>query len=404
MSGSVKTCNKCVLHTRIPGVSINAEGICGSCEQHKKFEPHEPRIKKFLTEEMENLFRSLKKQKRFYDVMILFSGGKDSTFLLKMAREKYNLNPLAFSVVHPLVNETAKTNMEVAAKKLNVDLIKVFPDEEVFKKVLRHGILEGQKYGLGEFFGCDVCSFFHHWIPIQYAMRMDIPVILEGSDSSQLGEATFWQSEKVKADARQGIKPYKQVHDLVMDALGEQYKGSIYDYDENKVINGAYPTLISPFSFMEYDYRKNFKEIETVGLDSKAFRSIYTNCSATPFFSYFSVKRFDCVSYVKHYATEIRKGYPNLMQRSLKDEDTGDVLNKEVILKLMEEYKKAVLFVAKNKLKEGTITESEKSSLLALAPTYIDTFGENVCDVFLHDLLQITYYADYFGIDLETVE
>jgi hypothetical protein len=284
MGQSKKVCKKCVLHTNVPGITINAEGICSVCERHNKFERHEPQIKKFLLEEMEDLFKAIKKQQKLYDVMVLFSGGKDSTFLLKMARDKYGLNPLAFSVIHPLVNDTAKNNMEAAAKRLHVDLIKAFPDENVFKKVIRHGILEGQKYGLGEFFGCDACSFFHHWIPIRYAMKLDIPVILEGSDNSQLGEVTFRQSEKVKRDARQGIKPYNRVHDLVIDALGAEYKGSIYDYNEAEIINGPYPTVISPFSFIPYDYRENFKVIESMGLEKKAFRSIYTNCSATPFF------------------------------------------------------------------------------------------------------------------------
>ncbi len=404
MKQDKKTCINCVLHADIPGITIGDDGLCSLCAHHKKFQQHEPRIKKYLLDEMENLFKSLKKQKRFYDVMVLFSGGKDSTILLKMAREKYGLNPLAVSVIHPLVNELASKNMETVAKKLNVDLIKIFPDENVFKKVIKHGILEGPKYGLGEFFGCDVCSFFHHWLPIQYAMKLDIPIILEGSDNSQLGEATFWQSEKVKQDAKQGKKPYNKVHDLVINALGEEYKGSIYDYNEGKIIQGPYPTVISPFSFIDYDYRKNFKEIEALGLQSKAFRSIYTNCSATPFFSYFSVKRFDCVSYIRHYATEIRKGYPNLMQRSLKDPDTTGVLDKELIEQLMSEYRNVVLYVAENKLKEETITDAEKKKLIGMAPMYITTFGEDVCDVFLHDLLQINYFADYFGVDLESIK
>ena len=395
-----KSCHTCVLHSGVPNITINEDGLCSVCEHHQKFQQHEPKIKKFLLEEMENLFKSLKKQKRLYDVMVLFSGGKDSTILLKMVREKYGLIPLAVSVIPPFVNDTASKNMENVSKKLNVDLVKIFPEENVFKKVIRHGILKGQEYGLGEFFGCDVCSFFHHWLPIRYAMRLGIPVILEGSDNSQLGEATFWQSEKVKQDAKQGKKPYNRVHDLVIDALGEQYKGSIYDYNEDEIIQGAYPTLISPFSFMNYDYRENFREIEAMGLQSKTFRSIYTNCSATPFFSYFSIKRFDCVSYIRHYATEIRKGYPNLMQRSLNDNDTGSVLDKRLIEQLMSEYRNIVLYVAENKLKEETITDAEKKKLISMAPAYIKTFGENVCDVFLHDLLQINYFADYFGVEL----
>jgi len=352
---------------------------------------------------MENLFAAVKKKAIPYHAIVLFSGGKDSTILLKLAKEKYGLRTLAFSVMHPLVNDTAKKNIEDVTNKLNVELIKAYPDEEVYKKCIKLGILKGPEYGLGEFFGCDVCSFFHMWIPIRYAMRMGIPIIMEGSDLSQTGEIAYHQSERVKNELQNGRKPFGRVHDLVMDALGEEYKGCIYDCDEREILEGKYPTIISPFSFIDYDYRDNFAEIEKIGLTRKEFRSIYTNCSATPFFSYFSLKRFDCVSYIKHYAGEVRRGYPNLMQRSLKDDDSATMLNKEVIEKLMEEYKNVVLYIAGKKLTEDKITDEETQKLKGMASTYLDIFGEDVCDVFLHDLLQIPNYADYFGVDLDTV-
>jgi hypothetical protein len=403
MTKNKKACQNCVLHTNVPGITINDDGLCSICENHKKFSPHEPRTKKYLAEEMENLFKKAKSQDRPYHVGVLFSGGKDSTILLKMAKEKYGLRPLAFSVIHPLVNDTAKKNMEEVTNKLNIDLIKVYPGEDVYKKAVRLGIMKGPEYGLDEFFGCEICSFFHFWIPIKYAMKMDIPVILEGSDLSQTGVFTYWSGESVRENARKGKKPFSTVHDLVMDAIGKEYKGSIYDYNEAEIAGGKYPTVISPFSFMDYDYRDNFKEIEGLGFKKKNFRTIYTNCSATPFFSYFSLKRFDCVSYIKHYATEVRRGYPNLMQHSVKDIDTANVLNKEVLEQLMAEYQNVVLYIAGNKLSESNITESIREKLKSMAPNYINIFGEEVCDVFLHDVLKIPFYADYFGVNLDSI-
>jgi len=89
------------------------------------------------------------------------------------------------------------------------------------------------------------------------------------------------------------------------------------------------------------------------------------------------------------------------MQRSLDDSTTGEVLNRDVVDSLMDEFKNVVLYIAKNKLTETSITGTEKEKLMRMTPMYLKIFGEGVCDVFLHDVLQIPFYADYFGVDLD---
>lgn len=357
-------------------------------------------MRKFLMEEMENQFKRSLAMKNPYDVMVLFSGGKDSTALLKTAKYKYGLRPLALSIMHPLVNDLASKNMDDVARKLGVELLKVYPDEGLYKKVMKEGIENGHKYGLGEFVGCEVCSFFHFWIPIKYAMMMNIPVILEGSDISQTGEITYQTPERVVNDAKQGKKPYGGVHDIFEKVMGDNYEGSIYYYDPEEVTAEKYPSIISPFTFLEYDYVEQFRELESIGLKKKDFRTIYTNCEVQPFFSYFTLNRFDCVSYIKHYASEVRRGYPNLMQHSVKDDDTADTLDKETVNKMMNEYRDVVLHIVENKLSNDDVTDEQKALIKTKAPTYIGIFGEEVCDVFLKDALQIKYYADYFDVDL----
>jgi len=225
---------------------------------------------------------------------------------------------------------------------------------------------------------------------------------------SQTAEMSYGQAERVREDAKKGMKPFGKVHDLISDILGEEFKGSIYDYDAEEVIGGAYPSIISPFSFIHYDYRENFKVIDNLGLNSDNFRSIYTNCSATPFFSFFALKKFDCVSYIKHYATEVRRDYPNLGQYVADDSENnesrgGIEFNKETVEALMNEYRDILFYIVENKLDNENITEEEKAKMKKMAPYYMNIFGEGVCDIFLTDALTIPYYADYFGIDLENI-
>jgi predicted nucleotide-binding protein (sugar kinase/HSP70/actin superfamily) len=90
------------------------------------------------------------------------------------------------------------------------------------------------------------------------------------------------------------------------------------------------------------------------------------------------------------------------MQHSVKDEDTVDVLNKETVEKMMKEYENVVLYIAENKLSEENITPAEREKLKSMAPVYINVFGQDVCDVFMHDVLQIPYFLDYFDVDIKS--
>jgi hypothetical protein len=93
------------------------------------------------------------------------------------------------------------------------------------------------------------------------------------------------------------------------------------------------------------------------------------------------------------------------MQYSAADSEGSGagVLNKETVEKLMKEYRNVVLYIVDNKLNNDNITDPEKEKMKRMAPTYMGIFGEEVCDIFLRDALEIPYYADYFGIDLDNI-
>ena len=69
-----------------------------------------------------------------------------------------------------------------------------------------------------------------------------------------------------------------------------------------------------------------------------------------------------------------------------------------------EEYKNVVLYVAENKLTQETMTDAQKEEAIKMAPTYMDIFGREVCDIFLQDVLEIPKYAEYFGVNLTDVK
>ncbi len=396
-----KYCTNCLLNTQIPGVTINDDGVCTFCASYEENKKYEKRLNRIVLKKMEHLFEDVKKQSHLYDAVVLFSGGKDSTYLLKLAAEEYKLRVLAISIIHPLVNAVAANNMEVVTKKLGIDLLKFQVPENIYKKVMRKGIYENEQYGLDEFFGCSICSFLHYWIPIRVAIGMDIPIILEGSDLGQTGAPMFVEGESMKQRILQGEKPYGRIHDLIKDALGEEYENSIYSYNQDELLGQKnYPTILSPFTILDYDYKKSLKEIDTMGFDKKAFSKIFTNCSLIPFLSYFTIQKYDCIPYIKQYANSVRRQYPVLQQLSLQSPDDAGDFNRTEIAELIEEYKKVILYVVENKLTREQILADAIETIESMAPTYLRLFGKEVGQELIRDVAMIPYYSEYFGVNI----
>lgn len=400
----MKVCKQCVLNSNLVGVEINSDGLCNSCVTYAENKRFNKLFSKHLENKMLEVFESAKSNRNTYDALVLFSGGKDSTYLLNISKNKYNLNTLAFSVIHPLVNEVAAKNMEKTANKLNVDLIKFHVDENIYKQIMKYGLINGPTYGLTEFAGCELCSSLFKWLAVKMAIKLNIPVVLEGSDASQSDVAYFVDGDVMKEDLKNGKKPFGVTHDIFHDALGEKYRKSMYSCDYDELKDSRFPTFIAPFTFIEYDYVEKSKEFKDLGLESKHYKSLFTNCDAVPFFSYFSIMRYDCVSYIRHFANEIRRGYPNLMQLGLQDTEKSETLTKQVIEDLMTEFKNIVLFAVDKKLYSEDRNTPYKEQILSMAPTFHRVYGEQVCDILLNHILMINYYADYFDIDLRSID
>lgn len=396
-------CSKCVLHSKIPGVTIDENGVCSVCASHNDNPRINKTMSKYFSNKLNNLISEVKKKNWTYDALVLFSGGKDSTYLLKLVKEQFGLRPLAFSVVHPLVNSTASKNMEDVAKRLGVELFKFHPSEEVYKKIIKYALMEGHKYGMDECIGCNTCSFIFKNAALMTAIKMNIPIVFDGSDVDQSETPVFIDAQKMKSDAEKGVKPYGKLHDIALDALGKDYKGSIYDFDYESLKNYNFPSFVSPLTFVDYDFKNNFKEFEELGLESGNFKTVFTNCDAVPFFSYFSLKRYDCLTYIRHYANEIRKGYPYFLQSKLKCDENDGALSKETIENLLEEYKNAVLYIVEKNLDKDNISQNEKDTIMGMAPFHQRIYGQEVCEIFLKQALMVNSYGRFFDIDLMNV-
>ena len=377
MSDDKVICKKCILHSRVPEVIIGESGLCLFCEIGNQITPE--MIKEnavSLEKRMLHIFENVKKQRHSFDALVYFSGGKDSAYVLNLMKNKYQLNVLAYSMIQPFVTDVAQHNMEQITKKLKVHAIKYFIPEDVFKKGMAYSLLHGHEYGLTEWVGCQICGFFTKWVGVKIAMNFGIPLVIDGMDSAQGGYGVINEGDQVKQRIRNGQKPFGKVHDLISDALGEEYKGSIYDYNQEELLNGKYPTAMSPLCFVDYDPTYSFSNLEGMGISFKQFKSLNTNCELLYLLDYISMCRYDCDSYIKLYASGLRNNYDTIEQLELDQAGHKKQLTREEMIKLLDEYRDVLFYVVDNDLDEQSVNKIHRNKMLELAGLSRNMFGE----------------------------
>ncbi len=393
MTSETKVCEQCICTSAMPGLSIGNDGICSDCAQDTLVDPAPAPFVKA----MEQGFEQMRGHNHLYHALVMVSGGKDSSYVLYLLKEKYRLRPLACLVVHPFVNDLSIRNAEHVTRKLGVDLMKFRVDDNVWKRAIRYGFLNGERYGLREMFGCGICSSLYGNVALKIAIHMRTPCVVNGHDRSLLPYPMLVPGQKVKAAHLSEQASPKQR--FMRDALGDEYRGTIYDPRFDQFAKAPFPARISPLTFVHYDRGKSMREMEDRGiLTQDTARSIETNCDLLHLLAYVSFKRYNCHPYVRPVSQALRRNLPTYVDQYLASGER--VLDRDEHLKALEEYKSALFFVAGH----PKATRQDLAGLQSQLPFLRELMGADVLPAFLERMKTMHDLADYLEIDLASAE
>ena len=138
MSEAVTRCSRCILPSSYPNIDFDENGVCRVC---REFDARYSGINWNARErKLEKILNRYRNKGLKYDVLVPFSGGKDSTYTLWMMKNKYNMRCLAFNFDNGFLDPNALAFVKKSAAQLGVDLITYSPDRELLNRVYKRAL------------------------------------------------------------------------------------------------------------------------------------------------------------------------------------------------------------------------------------------------------------------------
>lgn len=296
----MRICKKCILPENFKNISFNDEGVCSYCINHTTVAKsinisNEERTKK--CEEIDAIIEK-NRGKALYDCVVGFSGGKDSTYLLWILKNKYKLNVLAVVIDHGFFPEVTINNIDIVQKKLGIDVMRYNINSGFMERFFRYKF---ENYKTKAIFDdvCADCSNILEGNVIKVAASLNIPLVFIGLSPEQVNRYFYeiprnhlleqWSMKEVREDSQ--FKP-----------MDYKYSWDGRDSDENLKV-------ILPFHVWEYDEQKivNLLEKEDI-LPKKDSNPLMTRCKILDTMCYLDKKRIGYDGFIAPFSDLIRLG------------------------------------------------------------------------------------------------
>jgi len=132
---NMRRCTKCLLPETMPYIVYDSDGICNFCHAYVPWKSN-----KRSEEELLEVLDRHRSNGGTHDCVMAFSGGRDSSAGLHILKEKYGMNPIAFTYDWGMVTDLARRNQARLCGKLGVEHIWISADIKKKRSNIRRNV------------------------------------------------------------------------------------------------------------------------------------------------------------------------------------------------------------------------------------------------------------------------
>ncbi|MCD6468597.1 MAG: hypothetical protein J7L32_04750 [Thermoplasmata archaeon] len=315
------TCKMCLLNSVFPNIRFDDTGVCNFCRHYEKYASRiENRdfLRKSFVKRIERIKRLYE-----YDCLLGISGGKDSSYVLYMLKNRYKLRVLTYTFDNGFLSDYALENINNMVSSFGVDHFFYKPDWEFHKKLYRYMM---KVFGIP----CKGCSVGAYGTSFKFAFERNIPLVVHGRTPAQIFRefapessdpaVPFVESNLLEFDEKRNLQTLMSVVERLTGLLsgGSKEKSGLMDEmikvffpDFFEVLGSdMIPEFLGYFIYHDYneDFIKKFLGENTIWKPSEDESSSHSDCLIHDAVEYIRYKMFGYTILRPELSVAVRQG------------------------------------------------------------------------------------------------
>jgi hypothetical protein len=324
----LRICERCVLPETFPGIVFDNEGVCKHCRREESAATKASEKKAEYRERLDQVMESVKGRAPVYDAIVAYSGGKDSSYTLKLLKDRYDLRLVALTLDNHFVSPAAWENIGKVVDTLEVDHIRLRPSWPVLKRLFRRTAREDifpVPTLLRASAICTACIGIVKSLVLKTSLEMSIPLVAFGWSPGQapIQSAIMKTNSSLIQKNQEALKnalPLEIQESMEQFFIPENYYGTFEE---------QFPYNIHPLAFFDYNEEIIKRQLGDLGWQAPDDTDTNsTNCLLNAFANQAHIERHGFHPYVWEVANMVRQG---VMSREEGKEKIYTEQNREMV-------------------------------------------------------------------------